>query len=84
MLSAVIKNVISTCRTHTHTQHFTALYCFSKFYTFVSEVGVYDVRKVVIGSVTPQRPGLYPQMDLSTFSQIAKNTHSGEKKITNK
>lgn len=39
----------------------------SRFWFF--GVDVYDVKTVVMGSVTPQQPGLYAQMYPSTFFQ---------------
>ena len=47
---------------------------------FVFAADVYDVRKEVIGSVTPQRPGLFAQMYPSTFFQDStRHTHTAGK-----
>lgn len=49
-------------------------------YIFVFEADVYDVRKVAIGSVTPQWPGLFAQMYPSTFLQDSRRpTHTAGK-----
>ena len=48
-------------------------------FIFVFVVDVYDVKKVVIGSVTPQRPGLFAQMYPSTFFQDSRRHTQQEK-----
>lgn len=81
-------NMTITCRIYTQTamKTFVSLHyrcwCYESILVFF-KVDVYDETKVVIGCVTPQRPGFFARIH-PHFSKIADDTHSRKKKKTNK